>query len=125
VVERLRALTGGFGPDVVIDAVGRPETFRQAFDARDLAGTAVLVGVPDPTMTFQIPLVEVFGHGGAVKSSWYGDCLPERDFPLLVDLWQQRRFSLDRFVSERVPLDAVEEAFARMQRGEVLSVVVL
>jgi len=126
VVERLRALTGGFGPDVVIDAVGRPETFRQAFDARDLAGTAVLVGVPDPTMTFQIPLVEVFGHGGAVKSSWYGDCLPERDFPLLVDLWQQGRFALDRFVSERVPLDAVEEAFARMQRGEVLrSVVVL
>ncbi len=126
VVERLRALTGGFGPDVVIDAVGRPETFRQAFDARDLAGTAVLVGVPDPTMTFQIPLIEVFGHGGAVKSSWYGDCLPERDFPLLVDLWQQGRFALDRFVSERVPLDAVEEAFARMQRGEVLrSVVVL
>ncbi len=126
VVAQLRALTGGFGPDVVIDAVGRPETFRQAFDARDLAGTAVLVGVPDPTMTFEIPLIEVFGHGGAVKSSWYGDCLPERDFPLLIDLWQQGRFPLDRFVSERIGLDAVEEAFHKMERGEVLrSVVVL
>jgi S-(hydroxymethyl)mycothiol dehydrogenase len=126
VVARLRELTGGFGPDVVIDAVGRPETFRQAFDARDLAGTAVLVGVPNPTMSFEVPLIEVFGHGGALKSSWYGDCLPERDFPLLVDLWQQGRFALDRFVTERIPLDGVEEAFHRMERGEVLrSVVVL
>ena len=125
VVARLRELTGGFGPDVVIDAVGRPETFRQAFDARDLAGTAVLVGVPDPSMTFTVPLLEVFGHGGAVKSSWYGDCLPERDFPLLVDLWQQGRFPLDRFVSERIALDDVEQAFERMQRGEVLRSVVI
>jgi len=126
VVARLRELTGGFGPDVVIDAVGRPETFRQAFDARDLAGTAVLVGVPTPTMTFEIPLIEVFGHGGQVKSSWYGDCLPERDFPLLIDLWQQGRFALDRFVSERIALDDVEAAFHKMHEGGVLrSVVVL
>ena len=126
VVARLRELTGGFGPDVVIDAVGRPETFRQAFDARDLAGTAVLVGVPNPTMSFEVPLIEVFGHGGQIKSSWYGDCLPERDFPLLIDLWKQGRFALDRFVSERIPLSGVEDAFAKMHSGGVLrSVVVL
>jgi len=126
VVSDLRSLTGGFGPDVVIDAVGRPETFRIAFEARDLAGTAVLVGVPGPNMTLELPLIDVFGHGGATKSSWYGDCLPSRDFPLLIDLWQQGRFPLDKFVSERIGLDAVEQAFAKMQRGEVLrSVVVL
>lgn len=126
VVSDLRSLTGGFGPDVVIDAVGRPETFRIAFEARDLAGTAVLVGVPGPDMTLELPLIDVFGHGGATKSSWYGDCLPSRDFPLLIDLWQQGRFPLDKFVSERIGLDAVEQAFAKMQRGEVLrSVVVL
>ena len=126
VVAQLRELTGGFGPDVVIDAVGRPETFRQAFDARDLAGTAVLVGVPNPTMTLELPLIEVFGHGGTVKSSWYGDCLPERDFPLLIELWQQGRFALDAFVTERIALNEVEDAFHKMERGEVLrSVVVL
>ena len=126
VVAELRALTGGFGPDVVIDAVGRPETFRTAFDARDLAGTAVLVGVPNPTMSFEIPLIEVFGHGGQLKSSWYGDCLPERDFPLMIELWQQGRLPLDAFVSERIGLGDVEEAFHKMERGEVLrSVVVL
>ena len=126
VVSRLRDLTGGFGPDVVIDAVGTAATYRQAFDARDLAGTVVLVGVPNPTVTLELPLIDVFGRGGALKSSWYGDCLPSRDFPLLTDLFGQGRFPLDRFITERIGLDDVEEAFLRMQQGQVLrSVVVL
>ncbi|RII14239.1 S-(hydroxymethyl)mycothiol dehydrogenase [Streptomyces sp. YIM 130001] len=126
VVESIQALTDGFGADVVIDAVGRPETYRQAFYARDLAGTVVLVGVPTPEMKLELPLLDVFGRGGSLKSSWYGDCLPSRDFPMLIDLYQQGRLDLDAFVSETIALDDVEEAFARMQRGEVLrSVVVL
>jgi S-(hydroxymethyl)mycothiol dehydrogenase len=125
-VEAVQELTGGFGADVVIDAVGRPETWKQAFYARDLAGTVVLVGVPTPDMTLEMPLIDFFSRGGALKSSWYGDCLPERDFPTLVDLYQQGRLPLERFVSERIKLDQVEDAFATMHRGEVLrSVVVL
>jgi len=125
-VEAIRALTGGHGADVVIDAVGRPETYRQAFYARDLAGTVVLVGVPTPSMTLELPLLDVFGRGGALKSSWYGDCLPSRDFPLLIDLFLQGRLPLDRFVSETIGLDDVEAAFTKMHGGQVLrSVVVL
>ncbi|MFF3932208.1 S-(hydroxymethyl)mycothiol dehydrogenase [Streptomyces hirsutus] len=126
VVERVRELTGGHGADVVIDAVGRPETYAQAFYARDLAGTVVLVGVPTPKMELKLPLLDVFGRGGALKSSWYGDCLPSRDFPMLIDLYLQGRLDLDAFVSETIALDQVEEAFAKMHHGEVLrSVVVL
>ncbi|MCU0270572.1 MAG: S-(hydroxymethyl)mycothiol dehydrogenase [Acidimicrobiales bacterium] len=126
-VEAVRALTEGNGADVCIEAVGHPEVLRQAFFARDLAGTVVQVGVPNPEMTFpDIPMIEFFGRGGALKPSWYGDCLPSRDFPLLVDLYLQGRFDLEGFVSETIPLDGVEEAFHRMERGEVLrSVVVL
>jgi S-(hydroxymethyl)mycothiol dehydrogenase len=125
-VEAVQELTGGFGADVVIDAVGRPETWKQAFYARDLAGTVVLVGVPTPDMTLEMPLIDFFSRGGALKSSWYGDCLPERDFPALVDLYEQGRLPLDKFVSECIKLDQVEEAFDTMHRGEVLrSVVVL
>jgi S-(hydroxymethyl)mycothiol dehydrogenase len=124
-VEAVRALTGGFGVDVAIEAVGRPEVFRQAFLARDLAGTLVQVGVPDPTMTLELPMIEFFGRGGALKPSWYGDCLPTRDFPLLVDLYLSGRFPLDRFVTEVVGLDGVEEAFAKMRGGEVLRSVVV
>ncbi|MDQ3416012.1 MAG: S-(hydroxymethyl)mycothiol dehydrogenase [Actinomycetota bacterium] len=125
VVQAIQQLTGGFGADVVIDAVGRPETWTQAFYARDLAGTVVLVGVPTPDMTVELPLLDVFGRGGALKSSWYGDCLPERDFPMLVDLYQQGRLDLDAFVSETIGLDDVEAAFDKMHRGEVLRSVVM
>jgi S-(hydroxymethyl)mycothiol dehydrogenase len=125
-VDSIRELTEGNGADVVIDAVGRPETYRQAFYARDLAGTVVLVGVPTPEMTLELPLLDYFGRGGSLKSSWYGDCLPSRDFPMLTDLHLQGRLPLEKFVSETIALDAVEEAFAKMGRGEVLrSVVVL
>ncbi|MEU1286066.1 S-(hydroxymethyl)mycothiol dehydrogenase [Kitasatospora sp. NPDC005856] len=125
-VEAIRELTGGNGADVVVEAVGRPETYKQAFYARDLAGTVVLVGVPTPEMTLELPLLDVFGRGGALKSSWYGDCLPSRDFPMLIDLYLQGRLDLGAFVTETIELDAVEQAFERMHQGDVLrSVVVL
>ena len=124
-VEAIRELTGGNGVNVAIEAVGNPAVYEQAFFARDLAGTVVLVGVPDPQMKIELPMIEVFGRGGSLKSSWYGDCLPTRDFPMFIDLYMQGRLDLDRFVSETIALDEVEEAFHKMERGEVLRSVVM
>jgi len=123
-VAGIQELTGGNGADVVIEAVGLPETYRQAFYARDLAGILVQVGVPTPDMRIELPLLDLFGRGGALKSSWYGDCLPERDFPMLTALYLQGRLPLEKFVSETIPLDGIEDAFAKMERGEVLRSVV-
>lgn len=123
-VEGIQALTGGNGADVVIDAVGRPETYKQAFYARDLAGRVVLVGVPTPEMQLELPLLDVFGRGGSLKSSWYGDCLPSRDFAMLIDQYKLGRLDLDGFVTERIGLGDVEAAFARMGDGTVLRSVV-
>ena len=101
---------------------------RFGLEYRDGDGRAVRIrtgaepdmGLPD------IPMIDFFGRGGRLKPSWYGDCLPSRDFPMLIDLYLQGRFDLDRFVSETIALDDVEEAFHKMERGEVLrSVVVL
>lgn len=124
-VEKIRELTGGNGVDVAIEAVGLPQTYEQAFYARDLAGTVVLVGVPNPEMKVELPFIEIFGRGGALKSSWYGDCLPSRDFPMLIDLYLQGRLNLNGFVSETIDIGAVEEAFHKMERGEVLRSVVV
>ncbi|SDE38777.1 S-(hydroxymethyl)mycothiol dehydrogenase [Blastococcus fimeti] len=124
-VEAIKALTDGNGCDVAIDAVGHPAVFEQAFYARDLAGRVVMVGVPTPGMEITLPATEVFGRGGSIKSSWYGDCLPSRDFPMLVDLYLQGRFDLDAFVSETIGLGDVEEAFEKMHKGEVLRSVVV
>lgn len=124
-VEAIRALTDGNGADVVVEAVGRPETMKQAFYSRDLAGTLVQVGVPDPSMTIELPMIDFFGRGGALKPSWYGDCLPSRDFPMYVDAYVAGNLDLDAFVSETISIDEVEEAFSRMERGEVLRSVVV
>jgi S-(hydroxymethyl)mycothiol dehydrogenase len=124
-VEYIKSVTDGNGADVCIEAIGLPSVYKQAFEARDLAGTVVLVGVPNPTATLELPFIEVFGRGGSLKSSWYGDCLPSRDFPMLIDLYQQGRLDLDRFVSETISIDDVEEAFHKMERGEVLRSVVV
>ena len=105
--------------------MGRPETYKQAFYARDLAGTVVLVGVPTPEMTIELPLLDVFGRGGALKSSWYGDCLPTRDFPMLTERYLQGRIDLDAFVSEEIQLGDVEAAFEKMHTGGVLRSVVI
>lgn len=125
-VEAIRALTDGFGADVCVEAVGNPKVLEQAFFARDLAGRVVQVGVPTPDMMMpEIPMIEFFGRGGALKPSWYGDCLPSRDFPGLVELFLQGRFPLDEFVTERIALDEVEDAFHQMERGDVLPSVVI
>jgi S-(hydroxymethyl)mycothiol dehydrogenase len=124
-VTRIRELTGGNGADVCIEAVGHPSVMEQAFFARDLAGTLVQVGVPTPDMRIDLPMIEFFGRGGRLSPSWYGDCLPSRDFPVLVDLYLQGRLDLDRFVTETIGIDEVEEAFGRMRRGEVLRSVVV
>ena len=125
VVEAVQALTDGNGVDVAIEAVGSPAAYEQAFFARDLAGTVVLVGVPNPEMRIDLPMIEVFGRGGSLKSSWYGDCLPTRDFPMLIDLHLQGRLQLGRFVSEKIGIEDVEAAFHKMEQGEVLRSVVM
>ncbi|MGJ7905011.1 S-(hydroxymethyl)mycothiol dehydrogenase [Actinopolyspora sp. H202] len=125
-IEAIREVTDGFGADLVVEAVGSPRTYEQAFYARDLAGTVVLVGVPTPEMRLDLPLLDVFARGGALKSSWYGDCLPTRDFPALIEMSLQGRLPLEKFVTERIELGEVEAAFGRMRSGDVLrSVVVL
>lgn len=125
-VETIQDLTDGLGADVVIDAVGRPETWKQAFYARDPAGTVVLAAVPTREKILEMPLIDFASRGGWLKPSWHGDCLPGRDFPTMIDLYLQGRLPLDKFVSERIGLETIEDAFRKMRNGEVLrSAVVL
>ncbi|WP_144791844.1 S-(hydroxymethyl)mycothiol dehydrogenase [Corynebacterium singulare] len=124
VIEAVRELTDGFGTDVTIDAVGIQPTWRQAFYSRDHAGRMVMVGVPNLTDHVDIPAIDLYGRGGSIKPAWYGDCLPERDFPAYVSLSKNGQFPLDKFVSERIALDDVEEAFETMKSGKVLRSVV-
>src|SRR5699024_9263890 len=123
VAEKVQELTGGFGADVVVDAVGIPQTYETAFYARDLAGRVVLVGVPRPGVEITLALLDVVGRGGALMSSWYGDRLPERDRPYLIDLFLQGRLPLDRFCTGRTDLAGVDAALSSLHEGDTLRTV--
>jgi len=124
-VAAIRELTDGRGAEVVLEVVGHQEVAGQAFAALDSFGVMVQVGVPARSMRLDLPLQRLFNRGLTVRASQYGDCLPSRDFPALVELHRQGRYDLDRFVTQTVGLGEVEEAFATMRRGEVLRTVVV
>ena len=123
-VQAIKDLTGGNGVDYSFEAVGTPQTLLQALWSRDLAGTCTLIGVPDPTMVVELPMLQFFGLGGSLRVSWYGDCLPSRDFPMLAGWYSQGQLDLDRVVSRIISIGETEEAFEAMERGETLRSVI-
>jgi S-(hydroxymethyl)mycothiol dehydrogenase len=124
-VEQVKALTGGNGVNYAFEAVGKPETTMQAIFCRDLAGTCVIIGVAGPQSKLEnLPLGKLFDLGGHIRPSWYGDCLPTRDFPLLAAWYQEGRLDLDRVVTRVISLEEAEEGFHAMERGETLRSVI-
>jgi S-(hydroxymethyl)mycothiol dehydrogenase len=125
-VEAIKQITGGYGVNFSFEAVGRPETVSQALFCRDLAGTCVMIGVGGPSSTLpELPLGKFFDLGGRLQVSWYGDCLPTRDFPMLAAWYQDGKLDLDALVSKEISLDEVEESFHAMHRGETLRSVIV
>jgi S-(hydroxymethyl)mycothiol dehydrogenase len=124
-VARIKEITGGHGVDYSFEAVGRADTLEQALFSRDLAGTCVFIGVPGSDASLDLPLQKFFDLGGALRVSWYGDCLPTRDFPLLAAWYRQGQLQLDEIVTRTIGLEETEEAFEAMERGETLRSVIV
>jgi S-(hydroxymethyl)mycothiol dehydrogenase len=122
--QAVRDLTGGAGADVVIEAVGSPGAYLEAFRSCSSTGTFVQVGVPRPETRLELSMTELF-RGPVTKPSHYGGCLPTRDFPMLVDLYAREKLDLDALVSQTITLDQVGKAFAQLEGGEVLRSVVV
>jgi S-(hydroxymethyl)mycothiol dehydrogenase len=124
-VAQIKALTGGNGVNYSFEAVGIPATWEQALWCRDLAGTCIIIGVPGPGPTMKLDLQRFFDLGGRLGVSWYGDCLPTRDFPMLAEWYRQGRLNLDKILSRTINLDETEAAFDAMKRGETLRSVIV
>ena len=123
-VQAIKEITGGFGVNASFEAVGKTETLLTAIWCRDLAGTCVVIGVADRKASFELNFADFFDRGGAIKPSWYGDCLPSRDFPALAAWYAQGRLDLDGIVTRIITLEESEEAFHAMERGETLRSVI-
>jgi S-(hydroxymethyl)mycothiol dehydrogenase len=123
-VAAIKQITNGFGVNASFEAVGKAETLLTALWSRDLAGTCVIIGVAGREVMVNIPFAQFFDLGGALKVSWYGDCLPTRDFPLLAAWYAQGKLDLDGVVTRVISLDETEEAFHAMERGDTLRSVI-
>jgi S-(hydroxymethyl)mycothiol dehydrogenase len=123
-VARIKELTNGYGVDYAFEAVGNPKVLTQVLRSRDLAGVAVLIGVPSADAQLEFPAQELFGMGGSLRVSWYGDCLPTRDFPLLAQMYLRGELLLDELITRRIALEEVQSAFESMERGETLRSVI-
>ena len=124
-VSAIKELTGGHGVNYSFEAVGIAETWEYALWSRDLAGTCIIIGVAGPGPTMTLDLQRFFDLGGRLGVSWYGDCLPTRDFPMLATWYEQGTLDLDGLVTRTIALDETEEAFEAMKRGETLRSVIL
>jgi S-(hydroxymethyl)mycothiol dehydrogenase len=124
-VAAIKAITNGNGVNYSFEAVGSARTLEQALWSRDLAGTCVFIGVPGPGPTLDLPLQKFFDTGGSLRVSWYGDCLPTRDFPMLANWYERGLLNLDGVVTRLIKLDEVEDAFEAMKRGETLRSVIV
>ena len=124
-VARIKELTGGNGVNYSFEAVGRPETLEQAIFCRDNAGTCIFIGVPGPGKNLNLDLQRFFDIGGYLGVSWYGNCLPTRDFPMLAEWYRQGQLNLDKIVTRTIKLEEAEDAFDAMERGETLRSVIV
>ncbi len=88
-------------------------------------GVAVLIGVPETGARIDFAMDRFFRRRGVLKASNYGDCLPSRDFPMLVDWYKKGELLLDQLVSRKIKLEETDEGFHAMERGETLRSVIV
>ena len=114
----IRALTDGRGTDYAFEAVGGAATIRLAYRVTRRGGTTVVLGAGRKDDVVGFGALELFHQARALVGCVYGSCDPDRDFPRVLDLYRAGRLDLDRLVTRRIGLDDVNDALARMERGE-------
>ena len=127
-VAKVRELAAGEGVDFAFEAVGIPTTIEQAVRMLAYAGTAIHIGLPEENATVTLNLGDmdtgVYWNKASLRVCHAGDTLPSNDFPLLAQLYLQKKLDLDKMVTQTITLDQVEEAFELMEHGDVIRSVI-
>jgi Zn-dependent alcohol dehydrogenase len=106
------------GVDYAFDVTGVPGVLAAAFNATRDGGTTVMVGSPPSAAPIEIPPQKLF-FSRTLRGCSGGDAVPHRDLPMLVDLYLAGRLELDALITERAPLDDVNEVIERVRAGKV------
>ena len=120
----IRERTGG-GVDHAIEMAGASKAFELAFAITRRGGTTTTGGLARPGTAFPLPAVDLVGEERRVQGCYMGSCVPSRDIPRFIRMFQQGRLPVDRLLSSTGPLDDINAAFDRLDRGEVVRHVIV
>ena len=122
--EQIRALSGG-GVDVAFEMAGSARAMELAYKITRRGGITVTAGLPPPTATLALPLVNLVAEERTVMGSYIGSCVPTRDIPRYVGLYQRGRLPVDRLMSGVLTLEEINEGFDRLHEGKAVRQVVV
>jgi alcohol dehydrogenase len=122
--EQIRALTGG-GVDVAFEMAGSARAMELAYKITGRGGMTVTAGLPPPNATLALPLVNLVAEERTVMGSYIGSCVPTRDIPRYVGLYQRGRLPVDRLMSGVLTLDEINEGFDRLHEGKAVRQIVV
>jgi S-(hydroxymethyl)glutathione dehydrogenase/alcohol dehydrogenase len=114
----VRQIVNG-GADHAFEVLGNPRTTELAIRLIRDGGTAVLVGLAQPGAQVSIDPAAITLGARRIIGSWYGSCVPPRDFPVLLDLYRSGRLNLERLIGAKYRLEDINEAFGRLRRSDV------
>ena len=113
------------GVDIAIETVGHEQVLAEAYHATRRGGTTVTVGLPHPSRMLSLSAVSLVAEERTLKGAYMGSCVPSRDLPRFVALYQAGRLPVDRLLTHRLTLDEINAGFDRLARGEAVRQVIL
>ena len=124
VVAEVREATRG-GAEYCFESVGSERVLQQAYAATARGGMTVTMGLPHPSKQFTISAVSLTVEERTVKGSYMGSCVPSRDVPRFVGMYDAGLLPVDRLLTHRLKLEDINEGFDVLARGEAVRQVVL
>ena len=117
VVTKLKEATSG-GVDFAFETAGAAPALALAYQITRRGGTTVTAGLPNPNHQFSIPQISLTTEERTLKGSYMGSCVPQRDIPNYIEMFQRGRLPVERLVTHRMPLSEINEGFDLLASGD-------
>ncbi len=115
-VEQVKDLAGG-GVEYAFEMASSVQALELAYRVTRRGGMTVTASLPHPSHTVAIPAAQLTAEERTLKGSYVGSCVPARDIPRFISLYQQGLLPVDRLMSERIALKDINAGFDRLASG--------
>ncbi len=123
IVNKVREATAG-GLDYTFETAGVVSAMEVAYGITKRGGTTVTTGLPDPEHHFSFPYVSLTAEERSLKGSYVGSCVPARDIPQYLSLFERGRLQVDQLLSETIRLEDINEGFDKLANGETSRIII-